>query len=324
MNWHEITVKTTEEATEMVTYYLRELGALGLSIEDSSINFKKMDTSLGQFAEFPLNDLAIGRAVIKAYFENSTSIQSILDELQTSVASLDEFEIDTGNPEYAVSIVDDEDWANVWKQYFKPFAISDRIVVKPVWETYEASEQQLILEIDPGMAFGTGTHATTALCVRALEKVIVGREHVVDIGTGSGILAIAAVKLGAGHVLALDLDPVSVASAAYNASHNQLQDQITVLHSDLLQVITSHQADRSVHLGINLPVQIVVANILAEVIVTFTVDVFRILQPGGLYITSGIIQGKAEMVIASLTAHGFEIIDRQEDSNWVALIARKP
>lgn len=326
MRWHEVTVHTTEEAIEMISNFIHELGAGGVSIEESGTLNKQRDTSLGQWYELPLNDIPEGRAVIKGYFSEGTDMEAILLELKRSVETLREYDIDTGEPTYELKEVDDEDWANAWKQYFKPLRITDRLTIKPTWEEYTPGPDELILELDPGMAFGTGTHATTALCLKTLERVIQGGEDVIDVGTGSGVLAIAAAKLGAGRVLALDLDPVSVSSATENAKLNGLERQITVKLSDLLQVINEHRASGASEgtLGVKLPVQVVVANILAEIILMFVDDVYEVLESGGTYIVSGIIKAKKASVEEALTAAGFIITERHEEQDWVVLVARKP
>lgn len=323
MRWHEVTVHTTEEAIEMISNFLHELGAGGVTIEESGTLNKERDTSLGQWYEKPLNDIPEGRAVIQGYFPEGTEMESIVEQLKVRVDELKEYDIDTGNPAYSMREVDDEDWANAWKQYFKPLRISDRLTIKPTWEEYEASPGEIILELDPGMAFGTGTHATTALCLRTLEKVIRAGDEVIDVGTGSGVLSIAAAKLGAKHVLALDLDPVAVSSATENTRLNGLENRITVVLSDLLQAIRTQESDGSNVHGVTLPVQVVVANILAEIILLFVEDVYQALQPGGTYIASGIIKQKQQVVEEALVQAGFAIEERYEETDWVALVARK-
>ena len=323
MLWHEITVHTTEEAIEMISNFIHELGAGGVSIEESGTLNKERDTSLGQWYELPLNDIPEGRAVIKGYFSQGTDTEAILAQLKASVEQLSEYEIDTGNPTYEVREVDDEDWANAWKQYFKPIRVSERLTIKPTWEDYTPTPEELILELDPGMAFGTGTHATTSLCLKTLEKVIQGGEDVVDVGTGSGILAIAASKLGARHVLAVDLDPVAVSSASENAKLNGLEGQITVKLSDLLGVLKASETGETADLGVNIPVQVVVANILAEIILLFVDDVYEVLQPGGYYVASGIISSKEAEVEKALLAAKFTIVEKNYDQDWVVLVARK-
>jgi ribosomal protein L11 methyltransferase len=323
MRWHEITVQTTEEAIEMISNFLHELGAGGVSIEESGTLNKQRDTSLGQWYELPLNDIPEGRAVIKGYFYEGTAMDEILEQLQASVVQLGEFDIDTGSPTYEVKEVDDEDWANAWKQYFKPIRVSERLTIKPTWEEYSPTPGELILELDPGMAFGTGTHATTALCLRTLEKVIQQDDDVIDVGTGSGILAIAAAKLGARHVLAVDLDPVAVSSATENSKLNVLENQITVKLSDLLGVLKASETEASAELGVKLPVQVVVVNILAEIIILFVEDVYEVLRPGGYYVASGIITSKEADVEKALQAAKFTIVEKNYDSDWVVIVARK-
>ncbi|TDF96752.1 50S ribosomal protein L11 methyltransferase [Paenibacillus piri] len=327
MRWHEVTVHTTEEAIEMISNFIHELGAGGVSIEESGTLNKERDTSLGQWYELPLNDIPEGRAVIKGYFADGSDMEAIMDQLKRSVAQLTEFDIDTGNPSFELQDVDDEDWANAWKQYFKPLRISERLTIKPTWEEYTAGPDELIIELDPGMAFGTGTHATTSLCLRTLEQVIRPGDDVIDVGTGSGVLAIAAAKLGARHVLALDLDPVAVSSANENSRLNGLENGITVKQSDLLQVLrenASETGEPASALGVNIPVQVVVANILAEIILLFVQDVYDVLAPGGTYVVSGVIKSKQDDVEQGLAAAGFQVTERHEDQDWVVIIARKP
>jgi ribosomal protein L11 methyltransferase len=326
MRWHEITIHTTEEAIEMITNFLHEMGAGGVSIEESGTLNKQRDTSLGQWYELPLNDIPEGEAVIKGYFSEPEQVEGIIDQLEQSIEKLKDYGIDPGKANIELKEVDEEDWANAWKQYFKPIRISERIVIKPTWEAYDAHHQDLIIELDPGMAFGTGTHPTTALCLRTLEKVIQGNEDVIDVGTGSGVLAIAAAKLGAKHVLALDLDPVSVSSALENTRINALDNQITVRQSDLLQVLRSAEVTGSGpdnELGVSIPVRVVVANILAEIILKFIDDVYRILQPGGLYVASGIIKSKEMEVHNALQSAGFTIVEKSGEQDWVVIVAAK-
>jgi ribosomal protein L11 methyltransferase len=324
MRWHEVTVHTTEEAIEMISNFIHEHGAGGVSIEESGSLNKKRDTSLGQWYELPFNDIPEGRAVIKGYFAEGAAMSVIMQELEQSVIQLSEY-IETGSPSFELKDVDDEDWANSWKQYFKPIRITDRMTIKPTWEEYTAAPDELIIELDPGMAFGTGTHATTALCLRTLEGVIQSGDDVIDVGTGSGILAIAAAKLGARHVLALDLDPVAVSSALENSRLNDLQTQITVKQSDLLQLLReSAELDGKVSaLGVQVPVQVVVANILAEIILLFVKEVYDVLAAGGTYVVSGVIGSKREDVEKGLEAVGFTVTERHEDQDWVVIIARK-
>lgn len=350
MLWHELTVHTTEEAQEMVSNLLYEAGAGGVSIEESGTLNKARDTRYGELYDEPLNDIPEGEAVIKGYYAESVSMEEIIQEIAPRVEELREFGIDPGKALISWKTVDEDDWAHAWKQYFKPLRVSERLTIRPTWEEYTpASPDEKIIELDPGMAFGTGTHPTTALCLRALEKHICGGEEVIDVGTGSGILAVGAVLLGAKSVLALDLDPVAVDSARENVVLNRLQEAITVKESDLLSLLggegaadtaagemwpsarTNHTAESGADpdsaseagLGVTLPVKIVVANILAEIIVLFTDDVYRALQPGGIYITSGIYKDKEELVAKALVSSGFEIMEVSREEDWVAFTAGK-
>ncbi|MFC4103993.1 50S ribosomal protein L11 methyltransferase [Paenibacillus xanthanilyticus] len=322
MKWHEITVETTEEATEMISNFLHELDAGGVSIEESGTLNKPRDTSLGQWYEHPLNDIPEGQAVIKAYFYEEADPQEIMAAIRPRIEQLREFDIDPGEFTISAAMVDDEDWANAWKQYFKPIRVSERLTIKPTWEDYTPGPDERIIELDPGMAFGTGTHPTTALCLRTLESVIQGGEEVIDVGTGSGVLAIGAMKLGAKRVLALDLDPVAVSSATENTRLNGLEDSIQVHLSDLLGILQAKEESGPVNVSV--PVDVVVANILAEIILLFIDDVYAALKPGGTYIASGIWKNKEEDVEAGLLKAGFTIKDRQRDQDWIAFVAVRP
>ncbi|UOK62167.1 50S ribosomal protein L11 methyltransferase [Paenibacillus sp. OVF10] len=320
MLWHELTIHTTEEAVEMISNFLHEAGAGGVSIEESGTLNKKRDTTYGELYDVPLNDIPEGFAVIKGYFSEGTDMDALQSEVNPRIEELSEFGIDTGEVRYETRTVDENDWATAWKQYFKPVRVSERLTIKPTWEEYTPeSPDEKIIELDPGMAFGTGTHPTTSLCLRTLETVIQGGEEVIDVGTGSGILAIGAIKLGAKHVLALDLDPVAVISARENVELNGLEQQITVKESDLLSVLGSQDPA----LGVQLPVKVVVANILAEIILLFVDDVYNALESGGTYIVSGIWKNKEQVVHDALVATGFEVSAIHRDEDWLAFVARK-
>lgn len=324
MRWSEITIHTTEEAVEMISNFMHELGAGGVTIEESGSLNRPRDTSLGQWYETPLNDIPEGEAVIQGYFPETEPIGPILEQFRLRVAGLrDEIGIDIGRGDISVRTVDEEDWATAWKQYFKPLRISERITIKPTWEDYEATgPEEIVLELDPGMAFGTGTHPTTSLCLRVLEEVVREGQDVIDVGTGSGVLAIAAARLCARRVLALDLDPVAVSSAAENVRLNGLMERIDVRESDLLGILRSPGSEAEI--GVRLPVQTVVANILAEIILLFLDDVREVLAPGGVYIVSGIYKNKEDEVEAALRRTGFVVERKAKDQDWVAFAARRP
>lgn len=310
----------------MISNFLHEMDADGVSIEESGTLNKQRDTSLGQWYEHPLNDIPEGCAVIKGYFsELDADVDALVAQLPPRIDELREFGIDPGDYTITTALVDEEDWANAWKQYFKPIRVTERLTIKPTWEDYAPSPDERIIELDPGMAFGTGTHPTTALCLRTLESVVRGGEEVIDVGTGSGILAIGAMLLGARRVLALDLDPIAVSSASENSRLNRLENDIQVHLSDLLGVLKSREeGGNAVPLNVTVPVDLVVANILAEIILLFIDDVYAALKPGGTYIASGIFKNKEEAVAEGLEAAGFAIVDRQRDQDWIAFVAKKP
>lgn len=333
MLWHEITIQTREEVVELIAGAFHEMGAGGVTIEESGTLNKQRDTSLGQWYDTPLNDIPEGEAIVQAYFADPEDVSSLIAQLEEHVRFVrDELGYDVGKADIRSRIVDEEDWAHSWKQYYKPVRVSERLTIKPTWEDYEPeSADELILELDPGMAFGTGTHPTTTLCLRVLEHVVEPGDELIDVGTGSGILAIAAAKLGAGNVLALDLDPVAVSSASENVRLNGAEDRIAVMESDLLGVLRSsgllagagEAASDAPPIGVTLPVRLVVANILAEIILLFLDDVYRVLQPGGLYIASGIYKNKEDAVELGLLKAGFTIERKERDQDWIAFVAKK-
>lgn len=309
----------------MVSNFLHEAGAGGVSIEESGTLNKQRTTTYGELYDRPLNDIPEGQAEIKGYFADGTDLVQVESEVKERIEELRTYDIDPGEGRLGWRRVHEDDWANAWKQYFKPMRVSERLTIKPSWETYSKShDRELIIELDPGMAFGTGTHPTTTLCLRALESVIEGGEDVIDVGTGSGVLAIGATMLGARHVLAIDLDPVAVQSAASNCAANGLASSITVREGDLLHMINRSESDGANDLGVQLPVKVVVANILAEIIMLFIDDVYAALQPGGLYITSGIYKNKEQLVHDALIEHGFVIEATHREEDWVAFVARRP
>lgn len=224
-------------------------------------------------------------------------------------------------PEAQVRPVREEDWANAWKQFYKPLRIGRHIVLKPTWEKWDARPDDLIIQLDPGMAFGTGTHPTTRLCIAALEELVRPGDEALDVGTGSGVLAIIASALGAAHVLATDIDPLAVRVALENVALNGLE-------------IGEHAAidvrKESVPAGCAGRFQIVVANILAEVLVKLfdgdydNVPLAEPLAPGGTMILSGILEDRAQIVEDAANRHGLTVTGRLQEGDWVALIARSP
>lgn len=309
--WMEVTVVTSSEAVEIVTGLYYACGLNGVSILDSvDIEFKKNNkvgkTDWDYFDENLLN-IEEG-AVIKGYFKDDEEFDNKVTYIKNGISDLEDMGIDKGKGEVFVNKVNEEEWENNWKKYYKPTKIGEKIVVKPTWEEYGLNEGELIVELDPGMAFGTGTHETTRMCVRALEKNVKDSSVVFDIGTGSGILAIAASKLGAEKVIGVDLDMVAVESAKKNVGYNSLHN-IEILYGDLMEVVEG-KAD------------IVVANIMADIIMFLSEGVKEFIKENGLFISSGIIDSKEEEVAQKLISVGFEIVDIQRERGWVCITAK--
>ncbi len=311
MKWSEISVHTTQEAVEAVSNILHEAGASGVVIEDPEILLRDWDVSYGEIYELSPEDYPKEGVIVKAYLQENLDLGTIIEEIKQAVNNLHLFGIPVGKGEITFSEVREEDWATAWKQYYKPVHITERITIKPTWEEYTPkSDNEMILELDPGMAFGTGTHPTTALCVRALEKYIQQDDQVIDVGCGSGVLSIASILLGAGSVLALDLDDIAVTSTKMNSDLNGISDKLTIRQNNLLE-------------GISGPANLIVSNILAEIIVRFVDDAYALLPDGGLFITSGIISQKEEEVKEALIQVGFKIVETQSLEDWVSIVAKK-
>lgn len=312
MNWVEISIQTTNEAVESITYILNKYGFSGVVIEDSADLVNAHSTTFGKIYELNPDFYPTEGVRVKSYIQDTTNLSEKIKAIKADIDALKAFDIDIGKNEITQIEIDEEDWANAWKKYYKPVQVSDSITIKPTWETYEPKNaDEIIIELDPGMAFGTGTHPTTMLSIQALEKYMGDRKEILDVGCGSGVLSIAASKLGAEKVYAYDLDEIAVKSSKLNIAENELSGTIIVQQNNLLNDIHK-QAD------------LIVANILAEIIIKFVDDAWENLKNDGIFITSGIIQDKKQLVLDELAKHGFEIIEINELEDWVSIIARKP
>ncbi|MEK3890674.1 50S ribosomal protein L11 methyltransferase [Bacillus sp. FSL K6-3431] len=311
MKWTEISIHTTNEAVEPISNILHETGASGVVIEDPAELSKERVDQFGEIYDLNPADYPDDGVIIKAYMPVNSFMIETIEAIKQGVTDLSSFDIDIGKNHVTTTEVNEEDWATAWKKYYTPVKISETFTIVPTWEEYEPStKEELIIELDPGMAFGTGTHPTTVMCIQALERTVKQDDFVVDVGTGSGVLSIAAALLGASNVMALDLDEVAVKAARENVELNQLADQITVKKSDLLH----GRAERA---------DVVVANILAEVIMKLTEDAAKTVRKNGYFITSGIIQQKKLEVKDAIIAAGFDIEETLVMEDWVAFIARR-
>lgn len=308
MKWLEIKVNAKAEAIDAITEILYEFGASGVAI-DEPIDYEamKIDNLFWDYIE-PQEGEQDKESSVSAYFsEAEAELEKKIQGIKDKVQQLPEFGLDIGSGKIEIKEIDQIDWETSWKQYFKPVHITDRIVVKPQWEEYLPQEDELIIHIDPGMAFGTGTHETTSMCIKAIEKNLEPGYSILDIGTGSGILSIAAVLLGAKEATGVDLDPVAVEVANENIEINGLSDKINILHGDLLTLIEG-QFD------------MVVANIIADaILILLDSDVKSFVKDKGLFICSGIIQEKEDLVVEKLKGKGFEIKEINRDGEWVCI-----
>ncbi len=312
MKWSEFSIHTSNEAVDAISNILHEAGASGVVIEDSLELEKVREQEFGEIYALDPVDFPTRGVIIKAYLPLNSFLGETVEEIKLAINNLASFDIDLGENKVSTCEVDEQDWSTSWKEYYHPVKISNRFTIVPTWEDYQPVESdELIIELDPGMAFGTGTHPTTVMSLQALEKHVNDTVNVIDVGTGSGVLAIGAALLGAKHVHALDLDEVAVRSAIENVELNHVSNQIDVVQGDLLDTVKE-------------PAEVVVANILAEIILTFVEDAYMIVKPGGIYITSGIIEGRKEDVKQALIEAGFEIDEVMMMEDWVTIVSRKP
>ncbi len=310
MKWSELSIHTTQEAVEPISNILHEAGASGVVIEDVFDLYKERADQYGEIYQLDPKDYPTEGVIIKAYLPMNSFLGDAVDTIKAAIDNLLMYDIDLGNNEITLSEVNEEDWATAWKKYYHPVRVSNKITIVPTWEEYEKeTEDEIIIELDPGMAFGTGTHPTTVMCIQGLEKYVQPEDKVIDVGTGSGVLSIAAAKLGASDVKAYDIDEVAVQSARINVKLNKVNDVVTVGKNSLLE-------------GIEGPVDIIVGNLLAEIVVRFVADAKRVVKPGGYFITSGIIATKRAEVEDKLLTEGFEIIEVLTMEDWVAIVAK--
>ncbi|HLQ96401.1 MAG TPA: 50S ribosomal protein L11 methyltransferase [Pseudogracilibacillus sp.] len=309
MSWIEVKINTERKAEGAVSNVLNEAGANGVVIEDLADVTKEKTSRFGEVIEIDTSRYPKEGIHIIAYFYENEYWSAKKAALKEKLNALSSDEVSLGDWTWREKTVQEEDWANEWKKYFNVQPITDTLTIVPSWESSTTVTGKTIL-MDPGMAFGTGTHPTTILSAQALEKYMRHQDVVIDVGTGSGVLSIAACKLGAAHVYAYDLDEVAVSSATMNRNLNELEDRITVESNDLLRHVTQ-SAD------------VIVANILAEIVVELVEDAKENLQPGGYFITSGIIDKKETLVINKLKEAGFHIKEVTSLDHWITIIAEK-
>lgn len=317
MKWTKFLLETTTQAVDLVSNMLDELGIEGIEIEDKVpiTEEEKKEMFIDILPELGEDD---GKATISFYISNDEDKDSILSSVKEGLVELADF-VEVGNMEITVSETEDKDWINNWKQYWKPFRVADDIIIKPTWETLEEkNDNDLVIEIDPGTAFGTGSHETTRLCIQGLRKYITDETVLLDVGSGSGILSIIGLKLGAKSALGTDIDPNAIHAMYENAKVNGItEEEFTVKIGNIIDDQTLQE-----EVGME-KYDIVVANILADVIIPLSSEVGQHMKKGGLYITSGIIYMKRDEVKEAIEKNGFTIVEENEMGEWVSFVARK-
>lgn len=305
MEWMEVNVAVTHEAVEAVADVMTSLGTQGVSIEDPQLINDLRNSGTWELCDIPEQE-NVEIVTISAYYVNDERINAKLEALEKELETIEKRigKCRFGNTRFR--IMAETDWANEWKQYFHVTHVGKSLVIKPSWETYEAQPGEHVIKIDPGMAFGTGTHHTTNMCMARLEEVMPKNATVFDVGTGSGILAIAAALLGAKEVKAVDIDAMACRVAAENIADNDLSDKIEVREGDLLHG-TEGQAD------------MIIANIIADIIIMFVEDVPKRLKEGGIFLTSGIITERAADVRKAAEAAGLKYLHTTERGGWVVM-----
>lgn len=318
MKWTKYTLKTTTEAVDLISYMLDELGVEGIEIEDkvplTDADKKQMFVDILPDPEF---DDHI--ATIRFYRDPEEDGTELIKQVKEGLEDLKQF-VDIGEGTIEKDETEDKDWINNWKEFWHPFRVDDSIVIKPTWEEYkEAKEGDLVIEIDPGIAFGTGSHETTKLCMVNVKKYVNNNTRLLDVGCGSGILSILGLKLGVKEAVAIDIDPNAVTATLENAAVNQIDmSQYKVMAGNIIE-------DEEIQKEIGMECyEVVVANILADVIIPLSAEVGQHLIPGGIFITSGIIDMKVEEVREALLKNGFEMVEEDKLKDWNCLVARKP
>ena len=316
MKWNKFTLKTRAEMEDIVIAALAEAGVQGVEIEDRQplTEYDKQQMFVDILPDMPEDD---GVAYLNFYLEPEEDKEQILADVKKALDELQEF-LDLGECTITESETEDKDWINNWKTYFKQFYVDDILII-PSWEEVkEEDKDKMIIHIDPGTAFGTGMHETTQLCIRQLKKYVTPETELLDVGTGSGILSIIALKLGAKHAVGTDLDPCAVPAVEENKEANGIPaDAFDMMIGNIID-------DKTVQDTVGYEkYDIVTANILADVLVPLTPVIVHQMKPGGLYITSGILDVKEEVVKEAVTAAGLEIVEVTHQGEWVSVTARK-
>ena len=316
MKWKQFRLKTTTQAEDIVSSMLADLGIEGVQIEDK-IPLTEQDKEqmfVDILPDIPDDD---GTAYLTFYLDEEEDVAPVLMNVRKELEDMRAF-LDVGECTIEESETEDVDWVNNWKQYFHQFYIDDILVI-PSWENVKPEDSdKMVIHIDPGTAFGTGMHETTQLCIRALKKYVTSETEILDVGCGSGILGMLALKFGAKHSLGTDLDPCAIDATHENMEVNGIRkDQYEVMIGNIIDDTAVQDAVGSEKYDI------VAANILADVLVPLTPVIIHQMKPGAVYITSGIIEDKENVVVEAVKAAGLEVLEVNHQGEWVSVVARK-
>ena len=317
MKWNKYTLTTTTEAEDMISSMMMDVGIEGIEIEDK-VPLSDQEKSLMFVDILPDGPGDDGTARISFYLEPGQDNGAILAAVQEGLEEIRSWGIDVGAGTIQASQTEDKDWINNWKAYFHQFYVDD-ILIKPSWEEVSPKDQEkLLIQIDPGTAFGTGMHETTQLCIRQIKKYVTEKTFLLDVGTGSGILSITALKLGAAGAVGTDLDPCAISASKENMEVNGIfEEQFSVIQGNLIE-------DKAVQEAVGYErYDLIAANILAEVLVPLTPVVVNHLKKGGVYITSGIIEDKEASVVKAVNEAGLTVLEVTRQGEWVCVTARK-
>ena len=317
MKWNKFTLKTRSEVEDIVISTLADVGIEGVEIQDKQplTESDKQQMFVDIMPDIPDDD---GIAYLNFYFDVDEDKEKVLADVRAALAEMQEF-LDLGECTITESETEDKDWINNWKQYFKQFYVDDILII-PSWEEVKPEDRdKMIIHIDPGTAFGTGMHETTQLCIRQLKKYVTKDTELLDVGTGSGILSIIALKLGARHAVGTDLDPCAVPAVEENKEVNGIP--VEAFDMMIGNIIDDKEVQDKVGYE---KYDIVTANILADVLVPLTPVIVHQMKPGAVYITSGILDVKEEVVKEAVVAAGLEVVEVTHQGEWVSVTARKP
>jgi len=317
MKWNKFTLKTRSEVEDIVISTLADVGIEGVEIQDKQplTESDKQQMFVDIMPDIPDDD---GIAYLNFYLDVDEDKEKVLADVRAALAEMQEF-LDLGECTITESETEDKDWINNWKQYFKQFYVDDILII-PSWEEVKPEDRdKMIIHIDPGTAFGTGMHETTQLCIRQLKKYVTKDTELLDVGTGSGILSIIALKLGARHAVGTDLDPCAVPAVEENKEVNGIP--VEAFDMMIGNIIDDKEVQDKVGYE---KYDIVTANILADVLVLLTPVIVHQMKPGAVYITSGILDVKEEVVKEAVVAAGLEVVEVTHQGEWVSVTARKP